>query len=109
MMTRRFIAHRWGPATGGLFLAFPAIFPANATLVKRHEQRKKKRAASHASFAGAKQPALDAAVAALVHRCGRIRLDRLAKLLVPNKSRIVFGGASCFGMGLRDKPENPWP
>jgi hypothetical protein len=60
MMTRRFIAHRCGRAMGGLFLAFPAIFPANATLVKRHEQRKK-RAASHGSFAGAKQPALDAA------------------------------------------------
>ena len=33
------IAHRFGAAAGGLFLAFPAILPASATLVDRHEGR----------------------------------------------------------------------
>ena len=37
------IAVRWGPVIGGLFLAFPAIFPASATLVEKHEREKKKR------------------------------------------------------------------
>jgi Protein of unknown function (DUF3147) len=37
------IAKRYGPEVGGLFLAFPAIFPAAATLIKNHEERKKQR------------------------------------------------------------------
>jgi hypothetical protein len=35
------IANRFGPAIGGLFLAFPAIFPASATMIEKHERRKK--------------------------------------------------------------------
>lgn len=33
------IAERWGPAVGGLFLAFPAILPASLTLVRQHDGR----------------------------------------------------------------------
>jgi hypothetical protein len=29
------IAKEYGPSVGGLFLAFPAIFPASATLIDR--------------------------------------------------------------------------
>src|SRR5579885_2292570 len=32
-----FLGARFGPAVGGLFLAFPAILPASLTLVKEHE------------------------------------------------------------------------
>ena len=35
------IASKYGPVVGGLFLAFPAIFPASATLVEKHEREKK--------------------------------------------------------------------
>lgn len=35
------IAKAFGPAIGGLFLAFPAIFPASATLIEKHEKQKK--------------------------------------------------------------------
>jgi uncharacterized membrane protein (GlpM family) len=35
------IAKHYGPAVGGLFLAFPAIFPATATLIEKHEKKKK--------------------------------------------------------------------
>jgi uncharacterized protein DUF3147 len=35
------IANKWGPGVGGLFLAFPAIFPASATLVEKHEKQEK--------------------------------------------------------------------
>jgi len=31
------VARRYGPAVGGLFLAFPAILPATLTLVDRHD------------------------------------------------------------------------
>ena len=32
------VADTWGPAAGGLFLAFPAIFCASATLIEKHER-----------------------------------------------------------------------
>lgn len=38
------IAKRFGPEIGGLFLAFPAILPASATLIEKHEKQKKERA-----------------------------------------------------------------
>ncbi len=34
------VAKRYGPEIGGLFLAFPAIFPATATLLEKHEKQK---------------------------------------------------------------------
>ena len=38
------IAKKYGPEIGGLFLAFPAIFPAGATLLEKHEKEKKEAA-----------------------------------------------------------------
>lgn len=35
------IGNAWGPVVAGLFLAFPAIFPASLTLVERHERERK--------------------------------------------------------------------
>jgi hypothetical protein len=35
------IAKHYGPSVGGLFLAFPAILPATATLLAKSEQEKK--------------------------------------------------------------------
>jgi uncharacterized membrane protein (GlpM family) len=37
------IAKALGPVIGGLFLAFPAIFSASATLIEKHERQKKDR------------------------------------------------------------------
>ena len=34
------IAKNFGATIGGLFLAFPAIFPATATLIEKHEKEK---------------------------------------------------------------------
>ncbi len=36
------IAKEFGAVVGGLFLAFPGIFPAGVTLVERHERSKKR-------------------------------------------------------------------
>ena len=38
------VAKHFGPVIGGLFLAFPAIFPSGATLIEKHERDKKRRA-----------------------------------------------------------------
>jgi hypothetical protein len=35
------LAEKFGPAIGGLFLAFPAIFPASVTLIEKTERSEK--------------------------------------------------------------------
>jgi len=59
------IAKHFGAAMGGLFLAFPAIFPASATLIEKHEIQKKHRVGMHGTRRGRVSAALDAAGAAL--------------------------------------------
>jgi len=54
------IARKFGPVIGGLFLAFPAIFPASATLIEKHERQKKRRAGITDTFRGREAAALDA-------------------------------------------------
>src|ERR1035438_9032369 len=59
------LAKYYGPVFGGLFLAFPAIFPASATLVDKHERQKKQRAGIAQTTRGRQVAGLDAAGAAL--------------------------------------------
>jgi hypothetical protein len=100
------VATHWGAAIGGLFLAFPAIFPASATLIEKHEKQKKNRAGLHGTARGREAAALDAKGAAI----GCIGLAGFAlvvwQLLVPWSTGIVLSGASllwlaCSGLGWR--------
>jgi Protein of unknown function (DUF3147) len=59
------IAKRFGPVAGGLFLSFPAILPASATLIEKHEIQKKRRAGIDGRSRGRQAAALDAAGAAM--------------------------------------------
>jgi hypothetical protein len=59
------IAKAFGPVTGGLFLALPAIFPASATLLEKHERDKKRRAGIAFTLRGRLAAALDARGAAM--------------------------------------------
>lgn len=59
------LAKKFGPGFGGLFLAFPAIFPASATLIERHEREKKRDAGIVDTVRGRKAAALDARGACL--------------------------------------------
>jgi hypothetical protein len=58
-------AKRFGPEIGGLFLAFPAILPATASLISKHEKEKKKLVGKHGSIRGRKTAGADAAGAAM--------------------------------------------
>jgi len=60
-----FIAARFGPVVGGLFLAFPAIFPASATLIEKHVRERKEKAGLSGARRGREAAALDAAGAVL--------------------------------------------
>jgi hypothetical protein len=59
------IAKRFGPEIGGLFLAFPAIFPAGASMVEAHEKKHKARVGLDGTNRGRTVAGLDAAGAAL--------------------------------------------
>jgi hypothetical protein len=59
------IAKELGPGVGGLFLAFPAIFPASATLIEKQEKQKKERQGVDGTVRGRKAASIDAAGAAM--------------------------------------------
>ncbi|MHC2335840.1 DUF3147 family protein [Bradyrhizobium sp. USDA 4454] len=59
------ISSRYGAAVGGLFLALPAIFCASATLIEKHEIRRKRKANLHGERRGQEAASLDAIGAAL--------------------------------------------
>jgi hypothetical protein len=54
------IAQRFGPVIGGFFLAFPAIFPASASLVEAHEEQHKARVGFDGTNRGRVVAAIDA-------------------------------------------------
>jgi len=59
------ISSRYGASVGGLFLALPAIFCASATLIEKHEIRRKRETGLSGVRRGQEAAALDAAGAAL--------------------------------------------
>jgi len=71
------IAQRWGPVIGGLFLSFPAIFPASATLIESHEMQRKRQIGLDGRKRGREAAALDALGATL----GAIGLTAFATVL----------------------------
>ena len=54
------VAQHYGPVLGGLSLAFPAIFPASASLVEAHEKQHKARAGFDGTNRGRTVAAIDA-------------------------------------------------
>jgi hypothetical protein len=59
------IASHYGPRIGGLFLAFPAIFPASASLIEQHEIAHKRQAGYDGRMRGRVVAGIDATGAAL--------------------------------------------
>ena len=59
------IAKEYGPVVGGLFLAFPAIFPASATLIEKHERERKEQRGPNGVDRGRKAVSADAGGAAI--------------------------------------------
>jgi len=88
------IAKDFGPVIGGLFLAFPAIFPASATLIEKHEKQKKERAGIYGSIRGRRAAAVDAAGAAM-GSIGLLAFAFLVKRFLPSQSPwLVLTGAT---------------
>lgn len=84
------IAKEFGAGVGGLFLAFPAIFPASATLLEKHQEQKMRKAGGHGKLRGRRAAALDAAGASI----GAIGLMAFAfvvwKLIADHSNWVVL-------------------
>src|SRR5712675_3416711 len=88
------IAKKFGPEVGGLFLAFPAIFPATATLLEKHEKQKKQRKGLNGTKRGRQAAGVDAAGAAM--GSGGLLIFALIvwKLLPGRSGSMVLAGAT---------------
>ena len=79
------IARRYGPGVAGLFLAFPAIFPAGATLIEKQQREKKRRAGLDGTSRGRVAAGIDA-VGATMGTLGLIAFAILIWRLLPSHS-----------------------
>jgi len=94
------IARGFGPVVGGLFLAFPAIFPATATLLASREREKKQSKGLDGRRRARAAAALDAIGTAL----GAIGLLSFAVIvwreLAQRRPAAVLMGATLSWLGL---------
>jgi hypothetical protein len=94
------LAGRYGPVVGGLFLAFPAIFPASATLIERHEREKKRQAGIESIIRGRLAAALDAR-GAVLGAVGGMAFAALVWKLLPHEGlsmTLVLALAAWLGV-----------
>jgi hypothetical protein len=87
------ISSRFGAPVGGLFLALPAIFCASATLIEKHEIRRKREAGLSGERRGQEAAALDAAGAAL-GALGMLTFAIVFSWMVESSISAAFIGAS---------------
>ena len=59
------VAQHYGPTIAGLLLAFPAIFPASATLIEKHERQEKEKKGMSGTVRGREAASVDAAGSAM--------------------------------------------
>jgi uncharacterized membrane protein (GlpM family) len=88
------IARQWGPVMGGLFLAFPAIFPASATLIEKHERQRKQEKGLHGEDRGTDAAALDA-IGAAMGCVGLMAFAAICWWLIPRyPAPLALGGGT---------------
>jgi MFS family permease len=94
------IAKRFGPEVAGLFLAFPAIFPATSTLVEKHQREKKEKAGMPGERSGRAVSSVDSAGAAM-GTFGLVAFGVFVWRLLPQHSTwIVLVSATWIWLGV---------
>jgi uncharacterized protein DUF3147 len=93
------IARKFGPTVAGLFLAFPAIFPATATLIQSREEERKHRAGMHGKQRGIDVASADAMGAALGSFALAVFAMTCWKLLPSRPPAIVLSVATLLWLG----------
>jgi Protein of unknown function (DUF3147) len=88
------LAKEFGPSFAGIFLAFPAILPASATLIAKHEREQKEEKGLHGLYRGRYAAGADSAGAAM----GSIGLIAFAlvvwKFLPGHSAWLTIAGAT---------------
>jgi len=87
------VSSRYGASIGGLFLALPAIFCASATLIEKHEIRRKREAGLSGERRGQMAAAVDSAGAAL-GAIGMLAFAVVFSLTAETSIAAAFVGAS---------------
>jgi hypothetical protein len=87
------VSSRYGAFIGGLFLALPAIFCASATLIEKHEIRRKREAGLSGERRGQMAAAVDSAGAAL-GAIGMLAFAIVFSLTAETSVATAFVGAS---------------
>lgn len=87
------LSNHYGALVGGLFLALPAIFCASATLIEKHEIRRKRKVGLSGHRRGREAAALDAVGAAL-GALGMLAFAAVFYVLVEISIPAAFIGAS---------------
>lgn len=94
------IAKHYGATLGGLFLAFPAIFPASATLIESHEKDRKRRIGHDGTNRGRMAASLDAA-GAMLGACGLVAFAALLwYFLQRHNAALVIAAATVVWLGV---------
>lgn len=89
------VAQLFGPEYGGLFLSFPAIFCASATLIEKHERERREKRGLAGQVRGTEAAALDAAGAGL-GSFDLVAFGLAAWLVAPESG---FGALACGSLG----------
>ena len=89
------ISRKFGPEIGGLFLAFPAIFPAGASLVEAHEKQHKARVGLDGTHRGHVVAGVDS-VGAAIGCFGLASFAAICWLCLPRVSSIAVFALATF-------------
>jgi uncharacterized protein DUF3147 len=84
-----------GPEVGGLFLAFPAIFCASATLIEKHERERKQKVGLPGQRRGTDAAALDCAGAVF----GSFGFAAFAGVIWPFAPRLLLASLLLASIG----------
>jgi hypothetical protein len=93
------VSSHYGAFIGGLFLALPAIFCASATLIEKHEIRRKREAGLVGERRGQMAAAVDSAGAAL-GAIGMLTFAIVFSLTVETSVATAFLAASCAWLAV---------
>ncbi len=96
------IAEKFGPEVAGLLLAFPAIFPASATIIEKHEKERMARVGLDGTRRGRSIASIDAA-GATMGSLGLIAFGALvwkALPLYPTWAVLIAATVLWFGVAI---------
>lgn len=82
------VAKYFGPGPGGLFLAFPAIFPSTATLIEAHEKKRMAKIGHDGTNRGRIAASIDAA-GAMLGCVGLAGFSLILRFMLPKQNVLL--------------------